>query len=299
MALTTDFVAAVRRQGSIPSSMSSTDILAEGDLAIQTDFIPLLESLKQNYFVREVTASPDARGRIPLPARAAGASLRSVQLAVGNGWMPLPQRDLADDDFISAAALPYAFALDAGSIILLPSGSSGTLRLRYAARPGKMCLDTDASLAKALTAVAAPGATTTAITAAFTGSLASCDIVSSGPAHQQKAIGAALGGVQPNLTVTNTDLLEQPVVGDYVALADRSPFVPLPEELFGALVHTVAANILLARAYLEEAGAQAELAEKAVARARLYLMPRIEGNPKIVGGGLRRALGGGFRGRRW
>ena len=293
MALTTDFIAAVRRQGSIPSTLAAADILSIGDEQIQGRFIPLLEGLRQNFFVRTLDVTPDARGRVAIPPRAVGAALRSVQLSVGNGWVPLPLRDLGESDYVSGGGLPCAYAIDGGSLILLPSGSTGTLRLRYSARPGKMCLDTDAALAKALTAVAVPGASTTALTAAFTGSLANVDIVSSGPAHQQKAIGAALGGAQPNLTVTNTDCLEQPIVGDYVAVADRSPFVPLPEELYSALVHAVAANLLLQLGYLEESKAQKEEAERVTREACLFLKPRNVGNPQVVKGGLRRAIGRG------
>ncbi len=292
MALTTDFVAAVRRQGSIPSTLASTDILSIGDAEIQGRFIPLLESLRQNYFIREATASPDARGRIAIPPRAVGAALRSVQLALNAGWVSLPLRDLGEADYVGGGVGPDAYAIDGGSIILLPTGSSGSLRIRYAARPGRMCLDTDATLCKALTAVGAPSGTTLALTAAFTGSLASCDILSSGPAHQQKAIATTLGGAQPNLVAATGDLLEQPIVGDYVAVTDRSPFVPLPEELYAALVHATAANILLSYGYLEEANAQEKKADQVTDRARLYLLPRNEGNPQVVKGGLRRALVG-------
>lgn len=299
MALTTAFVAAVRRQGSIPSNYPATDILALADEEIQSTFIPLLTDLRSNFFVRTIDIAADARGKYPLPPRAIGAALRSVQLYTGNGWFPLTQRDPADADYVSASALPDAYFVDAGSIVLLPTGSTGSLRVRYAARPGQMCLDTDTNLAARLTTVSAPGATTTAIIGGYTGPLANCDIVSSGPAHQQKAIGAAIGGVTPNLTVTNTDLLEQPIVGDYIALADRSPFVPIPEELYSALKHKVAANILLTLGYLEEATTQEGKAEKASKNSERFLKPRNEGNPPRVKGGLRRALGvGGRRGRR-
>lgn len=291
MALTTDFVAAVRRQGSIPSTLAAADILAVGDEAIQSTFIPLLTSLRSNYLVRTLDVSPDERGRVALPPRAAGAALRSVSVASGNGWFPLPQRDLGDADFVSSG-MPQAYALDAGSILLLPSGTSATLRLRYAARPGRMCLNTDTTLAALITAVGAPGATTTAITAALAiGGPTAVDVVSSGPAHQQKAISAITGGATPNLTLLNVDLIEQPIVVDYIAIAGRSPFVPLPEELFSALVHTVAAELLLELGYLEEYDAQEKKAEKATARAVGFLKPRNEGNPQTVKGGLRRALG--------
>lgn len=298
MALTSRFVTAVRRQGAIPSTYDSTDILAVGDGEIQAVFIPLLEQLRQNFFVRELTATVDARGRVPLPPRAVGAALRSVQFAStgSTAWASLPNRSMEEADFQSSG-MAAAYYVDAGSIVLLPTGSSATLRVRYSARPGAMVLDTDAALAKALTAVAAPGATTTALAAAFTGSLTNCDILSSGPAHQQKAIGVALGGAQPNLTVANTSLLEQPIVGDYVALADTTPFVPLPEELFAALVHRTSGVILRGYGYDEEASMQLKLAEEVITRATPMLSPRNEGNPERIKGGLRRALGNRYRGR--
>jgi hypothetical protein len=297
VALTTDFVTAVRRQGSIPSSILDADILAIGDEEIQSSFIPLLESLRQNYFIREVTLSPDARGRVPIPPRAVGAALRSVQLSMGNGWAPLPLRDLGDADYVSGGALPDAYAVDGGSIILLPYGTSGSLRIRYAARPGKMVLATN-PIAATVTAVTA-GGTTTSIVSAFSGPATPVDIVSSGPAHQHKAIATTLSGAGPNYTVPTADLLELPIIGDVLSVGDKSAYVPLPEELFAALVHKVASNVLLGLGYIEEHEAQEKKAERVISAAKLYLMPRNEGNPKTVKGGLRRALGAGPRRGRW
>lgn len=295
MALTTDFVTAVRRQGSIPSSLTSADVLAIGDEEIQARFVPLLESVRQNYLVREVTVSPDARGRVALPIRAVGAALRSVQWYTGNGWVSLPQRDLGDADYLSAGAIPSAFAVDGGSILLLPTGTTATLRLRYAARPGRMCLDTDATLTARITSVTAGTTSTALAVAAYTGSN-TIDVVSSGPAHQQKAIATTY--TAPN--VPTADLLEQPIVGDYIVVSDRTPFVPLPEELFSALVHATAANILLSLGYLEEAGAQEARSESIAVKAKEMLLPRVEGNPRQVKGGLLRGLrGASWRGRRY
>ena len=291
MALTTRFVSAVRRQGSVPSTYTSADILAIGDGEIQSVFVPLLEQMRQNFFVRELTATVDARGRVALPARAIGATLRNVQLVVGTSWVNLPQRALEESGG-TGTGQPSAYYLDAGSIALLPSGSTGTLRIRYTCRPGAMVLDTDAALSKALTAVGTPGATTTALTAAFTGALTAIDILSSGPAHQVKAVGVVLSGTQPNLTCLNADLLEQPVVGDYVAIADTSPFVPLPEELFAALVHRTAGVLLRSLAYEEEASSQLTLSAEAIERSKAMLMPRNEGNPQRFSGGIRAALRG-------
>lgn len=73
--LTTEFVAEVRRQGSIQPTYLDTDILLDGDKEIRAMFIPLLEGLRQNFFVRTLTASPDSRGRVALPDRAIAAEI--------------------------------------------------------------------------------------------------------------------------------------------------------------------------------------------------------------------------------
>lgn len=281
MALTTAFVTAVRRQGSIPSSFTSADILAMGDGEIQAVFVPLLERLRQNFLVRELTAAPDSRGRVALPARAVGAALRSVHLQLGNGWTLLPQKAIEENDYASSGQ-PFGYYLDAGSVALLPSGSSGTLKLRYSARPGRMVLDTTTVSAGVISGVTV-GATTTLITSAYSGS-GPVDIVSAGPAHQQKVIGSVLG------PITNTDCLETPAVGDYLCDADTSPFVPLPEELVAALAHRTAGVILRALGYDEEAGIQLSLAGEAIANATPMLVPRNEGNPQRFKGGLRASL---------
>lgn len=281
MALTSRFVSAVRRQGSIPSTYLASDILEAGDGEIQAVFIPLLESVRQNFFVREMTGAVDERGRIPLPTRAISAALRNVQLQVGNSWVPLPNRALEEADSLSGGQ-PAAYYLDAGSVALLPTGSSGTLRIRYTSRPGRMVLDTDGATSGVISGVT-PGPTTTAIATAYVGT-PTVDIISSGPAHQQKAIDVV------SAAVPNTSLTEMPIAGDYVCAPDTSPFVPLPEELFAALVHRTTGIILRAQAYDEEASIQLSIADEAIKATLPMLLPRNEGNPQRFKGGMRRAL---------
>lgn len=296
MALTTDFIAAVRRQGSIPSTYASTDILSIGDGEVQAVFIPLLEELRANYFVREVTAGVDARGRIPIPARAIGATLRSVQLVINGSWVSLPQRAMEDPDY-TGSGYPAAYYLDAGSICLLPTGSAGTLRIRYTARPGRMVLDTDLSSAAPIT-FSLQGTTTTAITSGLTGGPAYVDVVSGGPAHQAKAVFAPLsGGAIPNTSLAEGIATIAGGYLDYLTIPNVSPFVPLPEELYAALVHRTAGVILRSLAYLEESAAQLEIASEAIERSKGMLMPRNEGNPPRITGGIRAALGGRILGR--
>lgn len=289
--LTSAFAAAVRRQGSIPNTYSTTDILGVADGEIQSVFIPLLESVRQNFLVREIIAVPDARGRVPLPNRSVVASARNVQLQVGNGWRELPMRAMEEADSMSSGP-PAAYYMDAGSIVLLPSGSSGTLRIRYVARPGAMVLDTATTTSTTITGVTIVGDVVTLALGAFTGT-GLMDILSGGPAHQAKLID----GVMTGFTVPLSSCIEAPAVGDRLATSGNTPFVPLPEELSAALMHRTAGVILQGLAYLEEASAQLSLANEAIARAVPMLTPRNEGNPQRIVGGLARALRTGRRGR--
>jgi hypothetical protein len=299
MALTTEFATAVRRQGSIPSTMTTADILAVGDEEIQARFVALLESVRQNYMVREVVSTVDERGKVPLPPRASGAAVRSVQLQTnGNSWRSLPQRQMEDYDSRTTGE-PDGYYLDAGSIVLLPTGTTGTLRIRYCARPSKMLDDTFTAQCERIASVTPGPVTTTIACGGYVGSN-TVDIVSGGPAHQLKAISAPLTA---STQIATADLLDGLVASaspelaaDFVCYPGLTPYVPLPEELFSALVHATAANILLAQGYLEEAGAQEGKAQACIQSAKPMLIPRNEGNPQRVAGGLRRALTG-FGGR--
>ena len=285
MALTTAFVEAVRRQGSIPSTVQDADILAWGDIEVQDTFVPLLEGLRSNYFVREALMSTSdgiTSGRVELPFRAIGASLRSVQLQINNSWVSLPLRDMEADDYLTTGQ-PAAYYVDAGAIRLLPTGTVGQLRVRYPMRPPKMAVDTDTTLTQRISSVAVlAGTVTLTLGGAFTGGSV-IDVVSSGPAHQTKLLNGALAS-------PNSSYQESPVAGDYVAVPERSPFVPIPEELYGALVHRTAGVVLRAQGYDEEAGMQLSLAGEAIEKSKLMLIPRNEGNPPMVRGGLRKAL---------
>lgn len=291
MALTSRFITAVRRQGSIPSSVVDADILEWGDGEIQDVFVPLLESVRSNYLIREATLNP-VNSRAEIPARAVGAALRSVQYQIGNTWGSLPQRAMEEVDFVTSG-YPAAYFVDAGSIRLLPTGTSVPLRVRYAMRPGRMVLETDTTRTQAISSVAnVGGLVTLTLAGAFAGGSV-IDVLSAGPAHQQKLINGAVTN-QPESTY-----FELPAAGDYVAVPEWTPFVPLPEELYAALVHRTAGVILRAQGYDEEASMQLRLADEAIARSREMLTPRNEGNPPIIKGGMRKALLQGRFGGRW
>lgn len=294
MATTVDFLTEVRRLASLPSSVADSTILAFADTCIASTLWPLVQSMREGYGVHEVDVVVSTRTR--LPARAVAAGVRDVQLKVGNTTTPLARRDMSEADSTASGGLPQAYYLDAGGLVLWPRGTSGTLRLRYVVRPGKLVLSSTSSAAAQVTAVSSDGTTVT-LTAAYTGSLSGgMDIVANSSAHHLVGVGVTLSGTSPTFTVPLASLVEVPQVGDWLAAADTTPVIPLPEELRAALAHQTAAEVLHALGYLEEATSHRDVAARVVEAAVALLRPRNEGNPVRVRGGLWRGMG---RGASW
>lgn len=276
--LTSELIAQVRLMGSITSDTVDADILLHADMEVQSRLLPFVRNINDDYLVRAVDI-PIVNGRAPIPARAAGAAVRLVQLITGGQLYTLPRIDpMYDPGTPPSSAQPYGFYFDAGSICVLPSASSGTLRVRYFARPGKLVSNADTTRCAPITAVT-PGATTTAVTSTYAGSQP-IDVISSGPAHQHKAIS-----VTPPAAIPNDSIFEAIAVGDYVSQADSSPFVALPEEMASVLVSRTAARILAAAGYVDEASYQDGRALEQLEQAALLLRPRADGNPKRMAGG--------------
>lgn len=306
MALTSEFTAAVRRQSQHTAEVLDSEILAWGDEAIQSRFLPLLRKMRSEFGVRKVQL-PITNGRASIPDRAQVAGVRLVQWLQAGILVPLPQLSPEQDFGTTGGSVPVGWYFDAGTITLVPSSATGTLVVRYFQRPSKMILDTTAADTSEIATVS-EGAINTTITFNVATTLVRGDIVSAGPAHHivlpgvvNSAAGAAIyanavyGTTDSDRPVAAASASRTIIAGDRVALNGRTPFVPLPEELFSALVLATSAVSLQGLAYLEEANAAWQAAEAAEARARDMLAPRSEGNAKVMSGGIRGAT---FR-RQW
>ena len=287
------FVAQVRRQGQVTAQMADTDILSVAAAEIQARYVPLLRSMQGEYLVVTQTLSPDTvlPNRIRLPSRAVGAALRLVQVQVGRDWVSLPLVSL-DQVQSASGGKPQAYAIDAGTLVLVPEGSSASVRVKFEARPNSLVLESSSNVGAIGTvtpsgtgyAINVPAAINTAV-----------DVLSAGPAHELLAYDLAmLGG-----NATASTPFGPIAVGDYVAPVGKTPFVPLPEELAGPLVHRVAGTILRALGYLNEAGANESRADDLEDIATLLLAPRQEGNPHRLTGGIRAGIGQVGAGRFW
>lgn len=287
--LVSEFITAVRRQGKITTDTTDTEIMASGDMEIQGRLVPLLRLSRQEYFVTETQLS-SIDGRVRLPSRAILGATRHVQLVTNGVATTLPRLEIEDDRLAGGGGVPAAWCIDQGAIILLPRGCDGTVRVRYFIRPSKMSSAgfPDSALVSSVVVSAASVEIFLASSSPTAGLL--FDVVSGGSAGAICVLDAVstedLAEVIPR-----SSILSPMAVGDYVTLAGFTPVVPLPEELFSALVHQTAYVILRSLGYDSEAGAQKTLADDAMGVAQAILAPRTEGNPRRRRGGIRASIG--------
>lgn len=301
MALTVDFVSAVRRQGSIPYAYADADILASGDMEVQTRFLPLLRRMRSEYGVRRLLRSI-ANGRVIMPDRSQVAGVRLVQLVQGNGYVTLPQVQPEDDYGTSVGGAPYGWYFDAAGINIVPSNATGSVLVRYYQAAPAMILSSNTASTSQITGVTV-GAVNTTLTFNVATVVSGGDVISGRPSHHVVLPGLVTGtgtaaysnsvhgSIDSDRPIESGAATSTLTVGDWVAPNNRSPFVPLPEELFGALVHRTAGVMLRASGYLEESAAQLQLADEAEVLARDLLAPRSEGAPRSLLGGISAATG--------
>ena len=288
--LTSAFIAEVQRQAQTPGNVTDAELLLVGDSIVRGRIVPLLRECGSNFLVRQATLALDAQGRARLPQRAVGATLRHVALVSGSSSVALEQVGL-ESIWAPGSGSPLGYYLDAGTVVAVPPGATGSLMVRYEVSPGSMVSDTDTNQSARVTNVSAGVSTTTVTVAVFGGATANgLDLVSSGPAHECIAVSAPVTGTY---VFTNADLNGAVLAGDYLTMPRVTPFVPVPEELTAAVSLLAAGEVLRHLGYLQEARAALDTGLEALAATRAALVPRNAGNPRAIRGGMRAAL------RRW
>jgi hypothetical protein len=289
--LASEFLSAVRAQGKVPADISDASILAFGDREVAGRMVPLLRGVRQEYLVAEASGA-SYNGRVALPHRSVVGGVRHVQLMVGDQAAHLPRVE-PEDDVAVGGANPSGWYVDGGSIVLVPRGSSGTLRMRYFLRPSKLVLESDATYVRSITSAAqASGGWTLTLSGAAPSGSTTFDVVSSGPAHELVAIDLASSTSIPQASCLS--VFSRTASPGYVTAPGFTPYVPLPEELAAPCVHFVAGVILRSLGYDQEAQAQLALAEGELELAKTLLAPRSEGNVKRMRGGVLQALSWGW-----
>lgn len=243
--LATNIINSLKLRGFLPTSQemySVDDFLFLLDEGLRDYVVPILrESNREDYLTQhEDITLVSGTSRYPIPARAASEQLVLLQLADGNGgYIALPSIDRARAGAITSDC-GYAWQTDDDAIILAPTpAATGTLRVHYVARPGRLVDESacgrvtalDATL-KTVTISATPttvtGSGTTPTTVAFATSQL-FDFVHGFPGFRGLGVDRVCTNIASSVMTFTATLPTGLAVGDYVCIAGESPIAQVPE----------------------------------------------------------------------
>lgn len=298
----THLLASAKRRGMIPNAagaISSTDLLAIANEELQSYMVDVLMDVGEEYFVStepvdySITASQAAYA---IPERAIDGTVRTVQISTDNGtsWATLPRLEPTRTVEFAATGNPVAYKVEGNYLVLVPAPSttSGTLRIKYHARPNRL-VATDAvgeiTVVDAATKTVTVGST---LPATFS-STTTYDLVRGGPHFDCLAIDEPVASITSN-SITFTNALPSALqVGDFVCLAGESPIPQLPVSLHDILVVRTVGTYLFSIGELNAAGAAEAMCERKKKAAIGRMKPRTQGSPRVV----INPYGPGYRGR--
>lgn len=272
-----ELLVSIKRSTALPASqnrLSDVDILALADEEIQTKMLPMLTELRNEYLVVsesfEMTAG---RTDYPIPYRAIGRTLRDVTITLqGNVTDTLPYVQPED----SYVAGQLGFFLRADKLVLTSAQSSGTLNLFYEVRPSRLVLLAECARIASLT-------TTTAVVVAVPSTIVTgtiVDVLEARSGHTMLGQDIAVTNVAS--TIFTLAVPTAVVVGDFIAPAETSPVIMLPQEMHQVLATAVAVRVLESIGDFEAlASHQTRLMEKMTA-VRSLLTPRVRGAAHVI-----------------
>lgn len=293
--LTSDLLAGVKRRAQLPDAngaLSDADLLALGDIALRTILVPHLRSVREDYnvFTADQTITAD-EADYPIPWRAETAGgLRDVRYLTDQGdEISLPFVALPDADaFVKVRnpwwSTPYAFTIQDTTIRLLPkpTQTTGTLRVLYYKRHGRLVATSDAGVISALPGgnVATLSASVTAFNADAGPVSLTLDVVDPDPHFD---IVCSKAATVDGTSVTFTATIDSGIaVGDYVTIEDQAAVIRLPVELHPVLETATLMHTLEALGDMQAMQATQTILMAQLQATRTLLEPRIDGEPRTV-----------------
>lgn len=282
MSYTTDnFIAGVKRRGSIPTSQTrftSADLLTLGDQEIDTYLLPKIKAARKSYYSVNFDQSiSSSSSSYRIPTRAAGSALESVWVvdALGNQLEVL----LVDEtDVFDPTASPIGrpcYYFKGNNIVLVPMTPDGQVTLRFSIvmSPSSLALTSDCAQVSSIdsgtntvTCGSVPSTWSTSNT---------LDIVRGNPGYECLAIDQTPSAVVTgtNGTIQFSSLPAGLSVGDWVSLAETAPVIQLPKQMQAILEQRVA-NTCLASLGLAKQLKVGQDALKEMEATFLLLTPR-------------------------
>jgi hypothetical protein len=286
---------------SAPSGVSDTDILAHANKELQSRLLPLVMSVREEFYVQPYSTQLVASQQgYRIPSRSIGNKLRDVLLQLNDNSLQNLAR-IAPEAYpetmtTAPAVYPWAFFLESDSVLLAPTPSTtgaATLVLKYLLRPSWL-VPVSATATPTVTTVQAntPSAGLTRVNHSASGTDLSgqrLDIVMARPGFRTLMVGVqpvsgGVGYVVVNATDLPTDFSTANNAGDYVSAAETTPVVQLPPELHNLLYQRTLCRVLQSIGDLEALQAAEANAAQMERDAVGIINNRVEGEAKKVVG---------------
>lgn len=249
---TSDLVTRVKRKAQWTSSakLTDTELLAIGDEELQTFIAPMVRSVSDGYWVkRYTTAITAAQPLYRIPPRATAGTIYDVSIVDSAGNTRRLLKRSASDLYMTrfgwdnnTTSLPIAYVVEADTIRLLPSPSSGlTLLVRYERRPSQLVATT---ACQPIATVSTSSLTTTSALSGYS-STYGLDIVQALPNFDATYddLVATQSGSGP-YTYTFSQTIANVSVGDYICNPRQTCIVSIPDVLYPILIDRIAAEAL-------------------------------------------------------
>lgn len=283
---TTGLVASIKRRGFIPSGsgLSDAEILLYATEELRSYITAFLKGIREEFIVSTLDLVVTG-GTIEAPARAVGAALRTIGWVMSNGQVrQLPRIEPEQSgQFIGQTGDPICYEFQGNNFILMPTPSSGTLRLTYQQRPGQLVATT------ACGRITTINTTTHDVTVAVKPSTflddTLYDFVSGTANFQTLKIDANTAGnyawssAVVNMDPAADDLLVS--VGDYICLAQETCIPQVPIEVHDLLAQATAYKIAQATGSARMSAIKSGLDDLHMQMTQI-LSPRSDGSARPI-----------------
>lgn len=312
MAITTArLLRGIKRRITVPANQQLIDdpgMLELADDIMKDYMVPLIVSTRQNYFVVTDTQTvTESQAAYDIPYRYVGRTLRDIKYSydgTSTGIKDLTMVALEDEHLFAQEGQPGAFYFKGDQIVLVPAPIDDTQYIQFWGElaPSLLCETDDAAQ---ITAVSAGVSTTTVTVSSLPSTMTAgvdIDFVQGKSGCRILAFDKEISSIGTlTLVFDNDDVPDALAAGDWIAIAQQTPILQVPDECYPLYETKVCARVLFAVGDFEgSTKLDNDDAVKQETSLKKLLEPRIQGaQTKIVNrNGLLRGRGLPFwRGR--
>ncbi len=276
---TTEVITALRIKGSFPASddlFSTADFLVLMNMAMQVEINPMMLKLNDEYLLTTKDYVIAAGSTYRLPTRC--INVRDIQYIDGSGNITDLIRNFEED----RASARSGFYITRNSIELSIDYTSGTLRVKYFARPSKLVATTNCgqilSIDPVLNLIVVSSAPATFVNGVL------IDMVQNTNPYDLLSMDQILTSVA-GTTLSFASLPTGLAVGDWICIANESPVPLAPEEMHPVLVQSCLVECLSSKkdsAYKAAAEKLSEMKKQVIN----MLAPRVDNTSAKMRSGL-------------